>query len=94
MRSGTELGQVLWVLFLFYIELFISKYNLFQMIRKIIFTNYFTAFIHLVAIKFSFRKVLQKKCFKSCRRNVFNPHYIKKLSGNVDKKFENAFQSL
>ena len=35
------------------------------MIRKIIFTNYFSEFIHKVAIKFRFRKALQKKCFRS-----------------------------
>ena len=43
--------------------LFITNNYLFEMIRKIIFTNYFSEFIHQVAIKFRFRKALQKRCF-------------------------------
>ena len=44
-------------------NLFIKNNYLLEMIRKIIFTNYFSEFIHQVAIKFRFRKSLQKKCF-------------------------------
>ena len=35
-------------------NLFITNNYLFEMIRKIIFTNYFSEFIHQVAIKFRF----------------------------------------
>ena len=44
-------------------NLFITNNYLLEMMRKIIFTNYFSDFIHQVAIKFRFRKTLQKKCF-------------------------------
>ena len=41
-----------------------NKQLSFEMIRKIIFTNYFSACIHQVAIKFRFRNALHKKCFQ------------------------------
>ena len=44
------------------------------MIRKIIFTNYFSEFIHQVPIKFRFSKALQKKCFQS---GIIFRHYVK-----------------
>ena len=44
-------------------NVFITNNYLLEMIRKIIFTNYFSEFRHQVAIKFRFRKALQKKCF-------------------------------
>ena len=47
---------------------------LFEMIRKIIFTNYFSEFKHQVAIKFRFWKTLQKKCFQS---DIIVRHYVK-----------------
>ena len=46
-------------------NLFITNNYLLELIRKIIFTNYFSEFIHQVAIKFRFRKTLQNKCFES-----------------------------
>ena len=47
---------------------------LFEMIRKIIFTNYFSEFIHRVPIKFWFWKALQKNCFQS---DIIFRHYVK-----------------
>ena len=44
------------------------------MIRKIIFTDYFSEFIHQVAIKFRYWKALQKKCFQS---DIILRHYVK-----------------
>ena len=46
-------------------DLFITNNHFLEMIRKIIFTNYFSEFIRKIAIKFRFRKTLQKKCFQS-----------------------------
>ena len=45
-------------------NIFITNNFLFEMIRNIIFTNYFSEFIHQVAIKFRFWKALLKKCFQ------------------------------
>ena len=42
---------------------FITSKYLLEMIRKIIVTNYFSGFIRQSAIKFRFRKTLQKKFF-------------------------------
>ena len=44
------------------------------MIRKIVFTNYISEFIHQVAIKFRFWKALQKKCFQS---DIIFRNYVK-----------------
>ena len=51
-----------------------NKY-LFELIWKIIFTSYFSEFIH-VAIKFRFWKALQKKCFQS---DIILRLYVKML---------------
>ena len=50
--------------------------NLFitNMIRNIIFTNYFSEFIHQVSIKSRFWKALQKKCFQS---DIIFKQYVK-----------------
>ena len=58
-NTACSLSQNIYVI----INLFITNNYLDEMMRKIIFTNYFSEFIYQVAIKF--RKTLQKKCFKS-----------------------------
>ena len=55
-------------------NLLIPSNYLSEMIRKIIFTTYFSEFVHQVAIKFRFWKVLQKKCFQS---DILFRHYVK-----------------
>ena len=64
-------------------NIFITNNYLLEMIRKIISTNYFSEFIHQVAIKFRFRKTLQKK--------FFNPTlYLDTKSKCRRENFENA----
>ena len=46
-------------------SVFITHNYLFEMIRNIIFTSYFSEFMHQVTIKLRFRKTLQKKCFQA-----------------------------
>ena len=66
-------------------NLFITNNYLLEMIRKIIFTNYFSEFIHQVAIKFRFRKTLQKKCF--------NPTlYLDTKSKSADKILKTPYE--
>ena len=55
-------------------NLFITNNYLFEMTRQIIFTNYFSEFIHQVAIKFTFWKTLQKECFQS---DIILDKYVK-----------------
>ena len=55
---------------LFITNLFISNNYLLEMIRKTIFINYFSEYMHQVAIKFRFRNTLQKKCFGGFRCGV------------------------
>ena len=66
-------------------NLFITNNYVFEMKRKIIFTNYFSEFIHQVPIKFRFWKAMQKKCFQS---DIIFRHFVKM----PPKKFENALQ--
>ena len=47
---------------------------LFEMIRKIIFTNYFSEFIQASRHKIQDLKALQKKCFQS---DIIFRHYVK-----------------
>ena len=53
------------------------------MIRKIIFTNIFSEFIHQVAKKFRFWKALQKKCFQS---DIIFRHYVKMPPINLEDR--------
>ena len=55
-------------------NLIIMNNWLVEMMRKIMFANYFPEFIHQVAIKFRFWKALQKKCFQS---DIIFRHYVK-----------------
>ena len=55
-------------------NLFITNNYLFKMIRKIIFTNYFSEFIHQVAINSGSERPLLKKCFQS---DIIFRHYVK-----------------
>ena len=64
-------------------NLFITNNYLFEMIRKINFTNYFSEFIHQMVIKFRFWKALQKKCFQS---DIIFRHYVKMPPINLWKR--------
>ena len=50
------------------------------MIRKIIFTNYFSEFIYQVLKKIRFWKALQKKCFQS---DIIFRHYVKNAAHKI-----------
>ena len=53
---------------------FITNNYVFELIRKIIFTNYFSDFIHKATVIFRFRKALQKKCLHF---DIIFRHYVK-----------------